>query len=71
MTALEKVKHELAAVKKEYAMTVDKLKRELTEEKRKTKNKKCNYSWHRKLGLPLPRTVNSFENVIAYGLTWA
>ena len=40
MTALEKVKHELAAVKKEYAMTVDKLKRELTEEKRKTKNKR-------------------------------
>ena len=36
--ALEKVKHELATVKKEYAITVDKLKRELTEEKKKTQN---------------------------------
>lgn len=38
LSALEKVKHELAAVKKEYTMTVDKLKRELTDEKRKTQN---------------------------------
>ena len=35
---MEKVKHELAAVKKEYAVTVDKLKRELTEEKKKTQS---------------------------------
>ena len=38
LLALEKVKHELATVKKEYAITVDKLKRELTEEKKKTQN---------------------------------
>lgn len=37
LSALEKVKHELAMVKKEYAMTIDKLKRELMEEKKKTK----------------------------------
>ena len=36
LSALEKVKHELATVKKEYGITVDKLKRELTEEKKKT-----------------------------------
>lgn len=43
LSVLEKVKHELATVKKEYAMTVDKLKRELTEERKKTQ-----YSFERR-----------------------
>lgn len=36
LSALEKLKHELAMVKKEYAVTLDKLKREVSEEKKKT-----------------------------------
>ena len=35
-SALEKLKRELATVKKEYSTTTDKLKRELLEEKKKT-----------------------------------
>ena len=37
-SALEKLKHELATVKKEYSTTTDKLKRELFEERKKTQN---------------------------------
>lgn len=36
LSALEKLKHELGTVKKEYAITLDKLKREVSEEKKKT-----------------------------------
>ncbi|XP_078356059.1 uncharacterized protein LOC144640863 isoform X2 [Oculina patagonica] len=36
LSALEKLKHELATVKKEYAITIDKLKREVSEERKKT-----------------------------------
>lgn len=43
LSALEKVKQELATVKKEYAITVEKLKRELADEK-----KKAPYSFKRR-----------------------
>ena len=36
-TALERVKHELATVKKEYGITIEKLRRGLAEERKKTK----------------------------------
>lgn len=43
LSALEKVKQELATVKKDYAITVEKLKRELADEK-----KKAPYSFKRR-----------------------
>ena len=36
LSALEQMKHELSAVKKEYAIAIEKLKREILEEKKKT-----------------------------------
>ena len=36
LSALEKLKHELATVKKEYTITIDRLKREVSEEKNKS-----------------------------------
>jgi len=58
LSALEKVKHELATVKKEYAMTVDKLKRELTEEKKKTK-----YSFKRRDSRDYATQVSCFTSL--------
>lgn len=38
LSALERLKHELATVKKEYGITIEKLKRELAEERKKTQH---------------------------------
>lgn len=38
LSTMENMKHELAAVKKEYAMAIEKVKREMAEEKKKTQH---------------------------------